>query len=227
MMAACQSSRDEEIRFTRLMPARFSTILTAVSDTSRILPIAILEYLSVRAASISDVGLNGLSSSRVNPPPGSDGVASGGVSAAPSSTPSREATATVPARCQLLTFRFARQRTSRLGGSGTGGWIRTPHDSPRESCSERSTACHVAERPVVERELAGTCQIIQDREEPSTRFKSSAATLWGSWQIPLRFWWILRWALFISRGNPSSRSGVCVGKRRSRWRPPASSSAPV
>ena len=43
MMAACQSSRDEYIRFARLMPARFSIILTAVSDTSTILPTAMFK----------------------------------------------------------------------------------------------------------------------------------------------------------------------------------------
>lgn len=44
MMAACQSSRDERIRLARLMPARFNIILTAASDTSTILPIAMLDY---------------------------------------------------------------------------------------------------------------------------------------------------------------------------------------
>jgi hypothetical protein len=63
MMAACQSSGDEKTRFPRLMPARFKIILTAASYTFRTLPIAMFEYRSVRAASISGVGLNGLLSS--------------------------------------------------------------------------------------------------------------------------------------------------------------------
>ena len=45
------------------MPSRFNIILTAASDISRILPMAMLEYRSVRAASISQVGLKGFSSS--------------------------------------------------------------------------------------------------------------------------------------------------------------------
>jgi hypothetical protein len=60
MMAACQWSRDEKIQFARLIPARFNIILTAASDTSRILPMAMFEYRSVRAARISVVGLERL-----------------------------------------------------------------------------------------------------------------------------------------------------------------------
>ena len=61
MTVACQSSREVKTRFARLMPALGSIIPTAASDTSRVLPIAMLEQISLRAASISDVCLNGLS----------------------------------------------------------------------------------------------------------------------------------------------------------------------
>jgi hypothetical protein len=56
-MAACQSSREVKIRLARLMLARLSIIRTSASDTLGIMPIAILEYLSVRATSILDMGL--------------------------------------------------------------------------------------------------------------------------------------------------------------------------
>jgi hypothetical protein len=51
MMAACQSPKDVQSRFARLTPARFNIIRTAASDMSRNLPIAMLEYRSVTAAS--------------------------------------------------------------------------------------------------------------------------------------------------------------------------------
>ncbi len=45
------------------MPTRFNIVRTAASDTFRILPIAMFEYRSVNAASISAVDLKGFSSS--------------------------------------------------------------------------------------------------------------------------------------------------------------------